>query len=81
MALRPRLSPGGLLSRCGPYGRAVYQACQASPCVEPEVSRGTVLVNPNQSASRLQTQPSAKLRHAASPGLEAAITGKEPQRW
>jgi hypothetical protein len=33
VALRPRLSPGWLLSRCGNYGRALYQGCQANPGV------------------------------------------------
>jgi hypothetical protein len=60
VALRPRLSPGGLLSRCGRYGRAGYRDCQSGSGVEPETWRGAVRVNPAARLGALQTQPRRK---------------------
>jgi hypothetical protein len=48
VALRPRLSPGGLFSRCNGYAKAVSQGCQASPGVETEEFGAMVRVNPNR---------------------------------
>jgi hypothetical protein len=56
VALRPRLSPGVPLSRCGRYGRAVYRRCQASSVrlESTSTSRPMALqTRPSQPAQRL----------------------------
>jgi hypothetical protein len=75
VALRPRLWPGWLLSRCERYGRAVYQACQASPGgllqVLEEPPRGrTCIADPGQ----LVRQPLRSGRVA--PELEVIVPEK-----
>jgi hypothetical protein len=56
MALRPRLSPGSLLSRCRRYARLVYRGCQATREGEPEGPVSTV--HPRSSRPEvLQTHP------------------------
>jgi hypothetical protein len=79
VALRPRLSPGVPLSRCGRYTRAVYPGCQASLGIEPEEARGMVRVNPNQLAwgfantVPLDDLDNGALGHAHNPGVGGGL--------